>query len=198
MEPRKDCIMYNWATNSCCCVDKHGNSVECTPECEAYKKAHSILTRADYGKSCANCGHYFPEKSICTLQNPPEKIKQPAFCPACDDWEERQIWRKEDYPECGNCRAFGDECHEQDEHHTICEMFEQEQEDTPESPVHYKQGGIECIDAIRAALGDDFTGFCVGNVMKYVWRFRHKNGKEDLKKAAVYLQWAIESLANKE
>lgn len=59
-----------------------------------------------------------------------------------------------------------------------------------ESPPHYTAGGIECIDAIMAAV----TGLspqeavCVANVIKYTWRFKHKNGKQDLKKAEWYLK----------
>jgi hypothetical protein len=59
-------------------------------------------------------------------------------------------------------------------------------------PAHYNQGDIECIDALRSALGDEgFVGFCVGNVIKYLWRYRHKGGVEDLRKAEEYLQWSI-------
>lgn len=65
--------------------------------------------------------------------------------------------------------------------------------DNVKQPAHYTQGGIECIDAIRAALGSGFSAYCAGNVIKYIWRFRFKNGIEDLRKAAVYLQWMIES-----
>ena len=60
-------------------------------------------------------------------------------------------------------------------------------------PDHYTQGGIECIDAIRAALGPEFQDYCIGNVLKYVWRCKHKNGIEDLRKAMVYLNWAIDA-----
>lgn len=61
-------------------------------------------------------------------------------------------------------------------------------------PSHYTQGGIECIDAIRASLGSkDFASYCKGNVLKYLWRYRHKNGVEDLEKARVYLDWMIEA-----
>ena len=61
-------------------------------------------------------------------------------------------------------------------------------------PNHYTQGGIECIEAIKAALGKDgFTDYCRGNVYKYLWRFRDKNGIEDLRKAKVYLDWMIEN-----
>lgn len=55
-------------------------------------------------------------------------------------------------------------------------------------PTHYNAGGIECIDAIRAALTpDEFRGFCKGNAFKYAWRERHKGGDQDLAKANWYL-----------
>ena len=60
--------------------------------------------------------------------------------------------------------------------------------DPVNSPEHYKQGGIECIDAIRAALTpDEFRGYCKGNTIKYVWRERGKGGDESLAKGAWYL-----------
>ena len=60
-------------------------------------------------------------------------------------------------------------------------------------PPHYTQGGIECIDAIKAATEglDGFEGNCTGNAIKYLWRWKHKNGVEDLKKA----HWYIKKLA---
>lgn len=55
-------------------------------------------------------------------------------------------------------------------------------------PDHYNAGGIECIDAIHAALTpEEFRGFCKGNALKYVWREGMKGGSEDLRKAAWYL-----------
>lgn len=60
-------------------------------------------------------------------------------------------------------------------------------------PEHYRQGEIECIDAIEAALTpEEFRGYCKGNALKYVWRERHK-GKptEDLLKSLWYLQRVI-------
>lgn len=66
--------------------------------------------------------------------------------------------------------------------------------DNVNSPKHYNESGIECIDAIRATLGPSgFQAYCKGNVMKYLWRYEYKNGLEDLKKASVYLEWMIES-----
>ena len=60
--------------------------------------------------------------------------------------------------------------------------------DVVNSPPHYRQGGIECIDAIEAALTpEEFRGYCKGNALKYIWRERHKGGGESLLKAAWYL-----------
>lgn len=54
-------------------------------------------------------------------------------------------------------------------------------------PEHYNQGKIECIDAIEAALTpEEFRGFCKGNVLKYLWRERHKDAS-DIGKAKWYL-----------
>lgn len=59
-------------------------------------------------------------------------------------------------------------------------------------PSHYNRGGIECIDAMRAAYGDEVVqGFCIGNAFKYLYRHRYKNGEEDLKKAIWYIQMAL-------
>lgn len=60
-------------------------------------------------------------------------------------------------------------------------------------PPHYQSdNGIECIDAIRAALGrDGFIAYCIGNSMKYQWREK-ADKLEDMRKAAWYLNRAIE------
>lgn len=67
------------------------------------------------------------------------------------------------------------------------------QEDTVNHPSHYTDGGIECIEAIEAALSDEeFRGYCKGNCVKYIWRERFKGGTESLKKAQWYLTRLIE------
>ena len=69
----------------------------------------------------------------------------------------------------------------------------EDKSDNVDHPSHYTQGGIECIDAIRAALTpEEFRGMCKGNALKYIWRERHKGGIEDLKKARWYLGKIIE------
>ena len=68
-----------------------------------------------------------------------------------------------------------------------------ELQDMVNNPPHYTQGDIECIDAIRAALGPEgFKAFCRGNVIKYNWRCDHKNGVQDIEKARWYLTKVIE------
>ena len=65
-----------------------------------------------------------------------------------------------------------------------------------DSPPHYKQGNMECIDAIRGMLThDEYIGYLRGNALKYNWRFRHK-GKpiEDLRKARWYEERLIRYL----
>jgi len=54
-------------------------------------------------------------------------------------------------------------------------------------------GEIECIEAIEAA--GYLEGFCLGNTLKYLWRWHEKGGEEDLKKAQWYLRYYIEHLA---
>ncbi len=62
-------------------------------------------------------------------------------------------------------------------------------------PPHYQSdNGIECIDAIRAALGKEgFIAYCRGNVIKYSWRLK-SNPAEDQGKAAWYANKAKEAL----
>lgn len=69
---------------------------------------------------------------------------------------------------------------------------EKDMSDMVNSPAHYNQSDIECIDAIRAALGEEgFVAYCRGNAIKYNWRAGHKfDTTEDLHKAAWYSRMA--------
>ena len=62
-------------------------------------------------------------------------------------------------------------------------------------PEHY-QGKVECIDCIESAVSglDGFHGFCAGNAIKYIFRFSHKNGVEDLRKAEWYIDRLIKAI----
>lgn len=68
-------------------------------------------------------------------------------------------------------------------------------DDDVERPAHYRQGGVECIDAIRAQLTpEEFRGYCKGNVAKYVWRERMKEGDKAIKKARWYLNQMLKGV----
>lgn len=69
-----------------------------------------------------------------------------------------------------------------------------EEFDNVDCPQHYNKGGVECIEAIKAAMDPEvFKGYLKGNAMKYLWRYEDK-GKpvEDLRKCIVYLNWLLE------
>jgi hypothetical protein len=67
-----------------------------------------------------------------------------------------------------------------------------DEEDLINSPSHYNQFGLECIDAIKLAVGEEgFVGYCHGNALKYLWRAEYKHSKrQDLAKAAWYCRMA--------
>lgn len=61
-------------------------------------------------------------------------------------------------------------------------------------PSHYNQNGMEVLDVIDAFTKnlEGAEAFYAGNVIKYVLRWNHKNGIEDLEKAKVYINKIIE------
>ena len=112
---------------------------------------------------------------------------------------------KEHYPnDCEDCR-YGDSI-------GLC-CFKQEppiwdfgaaNEATPpdmvSKPAHYVKGNMECIDFIRAIVSDltPYEAYCLGNVLKYLWRFKDKNGVIDLDKAVRYIEFLKEAQRNGE
>lgn len=74
------------------------------------------------------------------------------------------------------------------------------EKDNVNHPSHYTQGGIECIDAIKAAVIGlvGIEAVCTANVIKYLWRWKFKNGLEDLKKARWYLDRLIKEVSESE
>lgn len=78
------------------------------------------------------------------------------------------------------------------------EAKEEKTDDMVNHPSHYTSGGVECIDAITAALSkydDPVDAWLVGQVIKYLWRAPLK-GKydEDIKKAQFYLNRLVEKI----
>ena len=62
--------------------------------------------------------------------------------------------------------------------------------DKQEGGGHYKDMAIQPIEYTLA----NKLGFCEGNVVKYISRYKNKNGIEDLKKAKHYIDLLIEDL----
>lgn len=90
---------------------------------------------------------------------------------------------------CKRCRSI----EEYREDQKICDRCSGELElnkpqfDLVSKPAHYAYGAIECVDAMQSMLSpEEFRGFLRGNSFKYRWRYRHKNGIEDLRKAMWY------------
>ncbi len=74
--------------------------------------------------------------------------------------------------------------------------MENENNDKINNPAHYTVGGIETLDYIKAKV-KDYPSYAAGNILKYVSRYEHKNGIEDLKKAQFYLNDLIEWMESK-
>ena len=72
--------------------------------------------------------------------------------------------------------------------------------DMVNKPAHYVKGNTECIDFIRAIVSDltPYEAYCLGNVVKYLWRFKDKNGVIDLDKAVRYIEFLKEAWENVE
>ena len=81
------------------------------------------------------------------------------------------------------------------------ELFTEPNNDPVNHPSHYTAGGIECIDAIGAALTcqkDPMHAWLTGQCLKYLWRWPLKNGIEDLKKARFYLDRLISDIEKRD
>lgn len=68
------------------------------------------------------------------------------------------------------------------------------------NPDHYKNStSIECIEAMQLAFGREAVlYFCLCNAWKYIWRWKNKNGEEDLNKASWYVDKGIEIIDDPE
>lgn len=73
--------------------------------------------------------------------------------------------------------------------------------DAVEHPEHYSgDGGVECMDAMRSMMSGElyalppFAAYWWGCAFKYLWRWRRKNGVEDLKKARQCIDYLVEEI----
>ena len=141
------------------------------------------------------CCHFYGRCDICELRKKydakTDKYTDDYGC-VFDDMDDEMLdkcysWYKElDPAVCENAEA---EC---------CDK--EPDMDMVNHPSHYTQGGIECIDALKAAIVSK-TGIeavCTANAIKYLWRYEEKNGIEDVKKARWYIDRLIKELEEKE
>ena len=74
----------------------------------------------------------------------------------------------------------------------------EQKNDKVNHPAHYTAGKVECIDALESATVN-LTGIeavCTANAIKYLWRWKQKNGVEDLQKAKWYIERLIKNANN--
>lgn len=75
-------------------------------------------------------------------------------------------------------------------------ILNKENNDMVNHPNHYTNGKIECIDALESATSGllGIEAVCTANAIKYLWRWKHKNGVQDLQKAIFYINRLIEKV----
>ena len=80
-------------------------------------------------------------------------------------------------------------------HQPHCSNDKDEDDDSVNHPLHYNNGDVECIDAVRSAFGsDELKVFCKINALKYIWRSSlHKDGYDiNLRKAIWFLRMSLD------
>lgn len=105
-----------------------------------------------------------------------------------------EVWGRTDEPctrpECAICVAERNRRADPRLSGKFTTLKQPEQKFDPvNKPAHYNAGGVECIDALAAAT-INLTGLeavCTANAIKYLWRWKMKNGVEDLRKAIWYI-----------
>ena len=133
-------------------------------------------------KFCDECH----DCNICLL----EKFSSDVICDF-DEWSDDKLAIAYDHV-CKNSEARLDGSHLKNEEVKIDENVP----DMVNHPQHSTQGGIECIDALKAATVGKrgIEAVCVANVIKYLWRYEEKNGIEDVRKAKFYIERLLKEL----
>ena len=156
-----------------------------------YRFAHTAGVRLDCGK----CKDYDPipinskERIADELSEIAENLREAETVPVVTEQAEPTIKIGLD-----KLTAIADSEFEKALEKGTVKLVYEPENDAVSHPAHYTSGGIECIDCIKAALGQHFIGFLMGNVIKYSYRYKDKNGAEDLKKARWYLDRAIKEV----
>ena len=153
------------------------------------------MTREEKAEILDECCHFYGKCDNCELRKKYDKetdvFTDEAGC-VFDEMSDDMLdkcydWYKEiDQASCENAET---EC-----------CNKEPDIDMVNHPSHYTQGGIECIDCIKSATVGKvgIEAFCVGNAIKYLFRYEEKNGIEDVKKARWYIDRLIKELEEKE
>ena len=151
------------------------------------------MTREEKAEMLDECCHFYGKCDNCELRKKYDKetdvFTDEAGC-VFDEMSDDMLnkcynWYKELDP--ASCENAEDSC-----------CNKEPNVDMVNHPSHYTQGGIECIDALKAATVSK-TGIeavCTSNAIKYLWRYEEKNGIEDVKKARWYIDRLIKELEN--
>ena len=123
-------------------------------------------------KSCSNCKHN--KMSICHFGNVIGGM--PCKTTAMEYWELADD-------------AKADLLHDAEPEH-----------DAVNHPSHYTAGGIECIEALKAATTrlSGIEAVCTANAIKYLWRWKDKNGAEDIRKAIWYCERLLKEIGDEQ
>lgn len=154
------------------------------------------VTQADVEKACKNANT--ESAALLPKETKSDKPLEPIVNKVTDKVESTTEPKEELKPICPAIVVDSSK----DEIQTVKLTKENEKEldnmavnDPVNHPSHYS-GKVECIDCIESAVSglDGFHGFCAGNAIKYIFRFSHKNGVEDLRKAEWYIDRLIKAI----
>ena len=136
-------------------------------------------------KKCGDCEHYDVLDRYCEMKHSTRRFG--AVTEACEYF--------------ADAREISDILREAEIVPVVTERDETEQSETEHdavnSPSHYCQGGIECIEALKAATVNlkGIEAVCTANAIKYLWRWKEKNGAEDLNKSIWYIKRLIQEVS---
>jgi len=125
---------------------------------------------------------------------------EPIQYKTVEDFYRARFKQEEDYmdpsmqPERRLCQCKSQKKLFSDMENKIAEF---EESDMVNHPAHYNSRKLEVIDIIEMCIEPEKNSkvaYMMSNVLKYILRFRAKNGLEDLKKAQWYLNRMIEKV----
>lgn len=143
---------------------------------------------------CDKCGYIMYKEPVVLTTDP---VQYRYHCPKCDNTKtsfqsdnEYVIKNYQHWQELQKEAQMDDYYKHAIE---VAEKYEKEADDMVNHPAHYTAGGIECIDGLAAATTglEGIEAVCTANAIKYLWRWKHKNGVQDLEKAKWYIDYLI-------